>query len=148
MRPNLWLAVYIAYMVYMFILILQTKWFWLFDRLQIPSEINFFVLLAKWQFHWVFCNSRIAWCYSGPDDWHDDCLTWLLPTVLTCTHHQVCVRAIPLLCKVSGRSDTWGTTAEAAVWPHPVQCCHLDPHPCQGEWYLNLIRDSLCMSSG
>lgn len=57
----------------------------------------------------------------------------LLPTVLTRTHHQGCVRAIPLLCKVSGRSDTWGATAEAAVRPHPVQCCHLDPHPCQGE---------------
>lgn len=61
--------------------------------------------------------------------WHES----VLPAVITCTHHQGCTGAVPVLCEVSGWSDAWGTTAQAAVWPHPIQCCHLDPHPCQGE---------------
>lgn len=60
-------------------------------------------------------------------------MTVLFPPVITCTHHPGCVRAVPLLCKVSGRSGTRGSAAEAAVWPHPVQCRHLDLHPSQGE---------------
>ena len=86
-------------------------------------------------------------------------MTVLIPLVIPCTHHQGCVRAIPLICKVSGRSGTRGTAAEAAVWPHPVQCRHLDLHPSQGEllqvtqpkkkglvslhavWYIRLIHN-------
>lgn len=57
----------------------------------------------------------------------------LLLVVITGAHHQSRAGAITFLRKVFGWTDAWSATAEAAVWPHLVQCCYLDPHPYQGE---------------
>lgn len=55
------------------------------------------------------------------------------PLVVPGPHHQSRAGAVPLFCQVPGRPDPRCPLTQAALRPHPVQRCHLDPHPSQGE---------------
>lgn len=56
----------------------------------------------------------------------------VLCPVVTSPHHPGGARTVPVLRQVSGWFTSWSAAPQTALWPCPLQRCHLDTHPCQG----------------
>lgn len=67
--------------------------------------------------------------------------------VIASPHHQGGTRTVPVLCQVSGWFTSRSSTSQTALWPRPLQRCHLDTHPCQGLFFFFLQCVCVCVFS-